>query len=395
MRVLHILEATQGGTRRHILDLLPALQARGIHCDLACSFLRNPQFVEDAACLSGLGVGIYEVPMQRGWGGSQDIAAWRALRTHLQTRRYDLIHCHSSKAGFIGRLLQTPGRGNAIPVVYTPHCIAFDTGLPRPQRRAARIAEKLLAPLTAHFIAVARHEWHMFKATKLCPPNRATVIYNGIDVRTFDTLTLSPPHPLTPSPSAFTIGCFGRLTRQKNQVALLHAFAQIKQEVQGAQLMLIGGGEDEAKLRGLANQLCISKSVQWVGEVAEARPYYALCDVIAQPSRWEGCPYSILEAMTARRPVVATAVGGVQELLTCGTFQIHSTGQRDLAPSRVGITYKPAHPAALASNLTQLAQNKEVRAMLGNTARHRVEEEFTLEQMVEKTVKVYEQVTAF
>lgn len=391
MRVLHILEATQGGTRRHILDLLPALQARGLHCNLACSFLRNPQFVEDAACLAGLGIGIHEVPMQRGWGGGQDMAAWRALRAHLQTHHYDLIHCHSSKAGFIGRLLQPPGKSQAVPVIYTPHCIAFDTGLPRPQRRVARIVEKLLAPLTAHFIAVARHELHMFYATNLCPPSRATVIYNGIDVQAFDALTTARPHHPAPSPSAFTIGCFGRLTRQKNQVALLYAFAQVKREVPEAQLMLIGGGEDEAKLRSLANQLCISKSVLWVGEVAEARPYYALCDVVAQPSRWEGCPYSILEAMTARRPVVATAVGGVPELLACGNPHSQDADRKHLPQPRIGITYKPAHPATLAKSLIELARDNESRVILGNTARQRVEEAFTLEQMVEKTVKVYEQ----
>lgn len=376
MRVLHILEATQGGTRRHILDLLPALQARGIACDLACSFQRNPRFVEDAECLQGLGIGIHEVPMARSWGGQNDVTAWRALRACLQSHHYDIIHCHSSKAGFLGRLLQAPTARRPIPLVYTPHCIAFDTGLPRPQRRTARVVEKLLAPRIAHYIAVARHELRMFYAAGLCAPERARVIYNGIDLTVFDELIKAPPHLLHSPPPTFTIGCFGRLTRQKNQAALLRAFAEVKQAVPHARLLFIGGGEDEAGLRALAMRLGVSDSVIWAGEVTEARPYYALCDVVAQPSRWEGCPYSILEAMTARRPVLATAVGGVPELLT----------------GHDGLIYPPWQPQLLAENLISLATNPETRAQLGSAARQCIEQEFQLEQMVERTVAVYESI---
>src|SRR5687768_17057119 len=105
MKILHILEATMGGTRRHVLDLLPALVARGVACDLVYSPNRYPPFRGDAAWLRTRGVNCFEIPMARGWGGKSDAKAVLALRAHIKTHAYDAIHCHSTKAGFVGRLV--------------------------------------------------------------------------------------------------------------------------------------------------------------------------------------------------------------------------------------------------------------------------------------------------
>ena len=373
MKILHILEATQGGTRRHVLDLLPALVARGVACDLVYSPDRHPPFRHDAEWLRARGVNCFEMHMARGWGGKRDAATLLALRAHLKTHRYDAMHCHSTKAGFLGRLV-APRR---LPVVYTPHCIAFDTSLPRAQRRAARVVEKLLAPRTRHFIAVSRHEARIIYRVRLCDASRLSVIYNGVDLNEFDHLTTSPPHHPTTSPP-FIIGCFGRLTRQKYQAALLCALPALRRAVPEAHLLLVGSGEDEARLRALAEKLHVSKAVTFAGEIEEARPLYADCHIVAQPSRWEGCPYSILEAMAARRATVATAVGGVPEVLTPET----------------GIVYHPTRPDVLAEHLVALAQGDAWREKLGQAARRRIEEHFEASRMVAATARVYESFAA-
>lgn len=366
MKILHLLEATQGGTRRHILDLLPALVRQGVACDLIYSPLRYPAFAHDAIALEKQGVRCQALPMPRGFGGARDAQALLALRKHLKANAYDLIHCHSTKAGFLGRLAAP----RQLSVVYTPHCIAFDTSLPRLQRRAARWVETILAHRTAHFIAVARHEARVIRRARLCPPQKLSVIYNGIDLEEFDAIV--NPEPKTQNPK-FTIGCFGRLTRQKNQAALLRALPIVRHAVPQAQLLLVGSGEDEINLRALAAQWNISEAVTFAGEIEEARPYYARCDIVAQPSRWEGCPYSVLEAMAARRPVVATSVGGVPEVL--------------IAPG--GIVYNPTRLKILAEHLIALACNEMSRLQMGQAARRRIENHFSATQMVEQTLQVY------
>lgn len=366
MKLLHILEATQGGTRRHVLDLLPALVRQGFACDLIYSPLRYPAFRHDAELLEAQGVRCFSIPMARGFGGKLDAQTLLALQAHFKAHSYDVVHCHSTKAGFVGRLA-APWK---TPVVYTPHCIAFDTSLPRLQRRAARVMEKLLAPRTAHFIAVAQHEARVIWRAHLCARGRLSVIYNGIELSEFDTILHSNPKTHR---DKLTIGCFGRLTRQKNQAALLRALPTVQRAVPQAELLLVGSGEDETDLRALAARLHIEKSVIFAGEIEEARPHYLRCDIAAQPSRWEGCPYSILEAMAARLPVVATGVGGIPEVLQ--------------APG--GVIYQAVRPDILAEQLIMLAEDKPCRLQMGLKARQRIEEHFTARQMVESTSKVY------
>ncbi len=374
MKILHILEATQGGTRRHVLDLLPALVARGVACDLVYSPERYAPFRRDAAWLEERGVRCFEIGMARGWGGRRDADALLALRAHLKKHRYNAIHCHSTKAGFIGRLAAPL----AMPVVYTPHCIAFDTSLPRVQRRAARVVEKLLAPRTRRFIAVSRHEARVILRAGLCGPNRVSVIYNGVDLPAFEALQAPSSSliscPEGARPSSLVIGCFGRLTRQKNQAALLCALPALRRVVPGARLFLVGSGEDETALGALAEKLGISDGVTFAGEIEEARPLYAACDIVAQPSRWEGCPYSILEAMAARRAVVASAVGGVPEVVSADA----------------GIAYHPTRPGILSDHLIALACDESWRQKLADAARHRLEERFEAARMVAATAQIYE-----
>lgn len=377
MKVLHVLEATSGGTRRHILDLLPALQARGVSCDLIASPLRTSVFGSDADWLRACGVRVFEVPMVRGFSPADDATALRQLAVHLRRERYDVIHCHSTKAGLLGRLPRV-ATSRKTPLVYTPHCIAFDTGLPHRQRRAARWMEALLAPLTSHFIAVSQHENNTLRRAGLCNFDRVSTIHNGVDVEAFDALPRVERVELGLRPHDFVIGCFGRLTRQKNQAALLRALPRVLEDMPRARLLLVGSGEDEAELRALAQKLGIAECITWAGEVSEARPLYALCDVVAQPSRWEGCPYTVLEAMAAQRFVVARDVGGVKEILD------------DVS----GVCYNTRHCSdmeRLEQGIGQAAHDKNWRHNTATNARRRVEEEFTLGQMVQQTISVYEQ----
>ncbi len=404
MKILHILEATSGGTRRHALDLLPVLQARGAACDLVASPARDPYFARDADELRAHGVVVHEVAMTRGFDPRCDMDALRQIAAHLRRHRPDIIHCHSTKAGVLGRLAKLVAAPRT-PLVYTPHCLAFDTALPLPQRRAARWLETLLAPLTTHFIAVSRHEETVLRRAVLrraspclpapgsghqgascigknsCCQSRVSVIHNGLDMAAFDVLPPMSRAELGLHQSDFVIGCFGRLTAQKNQAALIRALPAVRRDVPRARLLLVGGGEDEEPLRRLARRLNVESGIVWTGEVAEARPLYALCDIVAQPSRWEGCPYSILEAMAARRAIVAAPAGGVPELLC-------DSGASDTC----GTLVKAGRTTELVAQLVALAGDSNKRERLGEAAHARVEDDFRLEQMVTKTVRVYEQV---
>lgn len=376
MKILHVLEATQGGTRRHVLDLLPALAARGVHCQLVYSSQRYSPFEQDAQSLQKHGIATRDLAMARGWNPHFDGVALRALSAQISCERPDIVHCHSTKAGVLGRLAAFAAQSTLarrIPVVYTPHCVAFDTGLPRSTRRAARWIEKLLAPLTSHFIAVSHHEARALHQIVVSRRSRLSVIHNGIDLNDFDDVARhAPPDEL------FTAGCFGRLSPQKNQRALLAAWPSVRAQLPHARLSFVGGGEDQSTLESLARAWKLDDCVSFAGEFTEPRALYGACQLIVQPSRWEGCPYSVLEAMAAQRAVVAADVGGLREVLG--------------GSGRAGVLCKPCSPEILASHIVALANDPDCREQLGRAARHRIETHFPLEAMVQKTMAVYERV---
>ncbi|MEO6908868.1 MAG: glycosyltransferase, partial [Abditibacteriaceae bacterium] len=247
MRVLHILEATAGGTRRHVLDLLPSLSRRGIECSLIYSPLRNPDFEQDVVFLRTHGINTYSVPMTRGWETATDMSALRSIHSIISKRTFDIIHAHSSKAGLLGRLAVVPRHKSTF--IYTPHCIAFNTGLPRRQRQLARIAETLLAPVTDHYIAVSLPEKQAILRAHLASSRKVHLIYNGVDAEQFDIALPVDAH------GTFTIGCFGRLSRQKNQQFALRLLYELRKHQKNIRLLLVGDGEIKQDLQQLSHQL--------------------------------------------------------------------------------------------------------------------------------------------
>ena len=360
--VLHILEATAGGTRRHVLDLLPQLSRRGIQCSLIYSPLRNPAFEEDAAYLRTQNISTYNVPMTRGWNNSIDIAALRAIRSIIGKSTFDIIHAHSSKAGFLGRLATAPHHKSTF--IYTPHCIAFHTSLPRREKQIARMAERILAPLTDHYIAVSKPEKQSIRRAHLASARRVSLIYNGVDTSRFDVSQNANED--------FTIGCFGRLSHQKNQEFALKVLCELRKHRKEIKVLFVGDGEDKARLQKTAQKFHLEEALVWQGETRDPEKLYTQCDAMIQPSRWEGCPYSVLEAMACGRPVLASPAGAMSHLLeNCGAI---------LPLSK---------PGQWAETLLRWKANPQHRIELGMKARQRVQKYFSLEQMVDKTIDVY------
>lgn len=365
MRVLHILEATAGGTRRHVLDLLLALSRRGIECSLIYSPLRNPEFEIDAAYLRTQNISTHSVPMTRGWNNSLDIAALRSIRSIVSKSTFDVIHAHSSKAGFLGRLATLPRPKSTF--IYTPHCIAFNTGLPPRQRQMARIAETLLAPLTDKYIAVSAREKQSILRAHLASSSQISLIYNGVDIKRFDSLSTSDPNPI------FTLGCFGRLSRQKNQEFALKVLFELRKQQDNVKVLFVGEGEIKSRLQKLAGALHVEDAVIWHGETRNPERLYAQCDAVIQPSRWEGCPYTVLEAMASGRPVLASPAGAMPHLLN-GCGEVRSLSNIDQWV-KILLAWKA---------------DSQRRIELGNAARQRVQKNFSLEKMVSETIGIYQ-----
>lgn len=345
MTVLQVLEATEGGTRRHLRDLAGALDPAEFRVVLAVSCGRDPDFRTDVANYMARGVPVVEVPMRRGISPVSDLLSLLKLVRCVRRVRPDLIHAHSAKAGYLSRLAGLLCR---VPVVYTPHVFPFLMACGKRSRRLYRFLERCVRDATAALIAVSEEE----KAEALAlgfPPERVHYIANGVAACADGGVTVR-------TGGVLQVGFFGRLSRQKGPDVLLEAAADVVAHFPQACFVFHGEGELAEALRRRAAEGPLAAHVRFDGAYAQGESMARMrqMDVVALPSRWEGCPYVVLEAFQAGVPVVASSVGGVRDLIQDGVN---------------GLRVEPENPEALCDGLLAVLRDPQKRRLFAEQGR--------------------------
>lgn len=357
-RVAYLITNSEvGGAQAHVTDLLKALHGRIDAVLLAGG--DGPLFA--AAQASGAQT-VRLTLLDNALSPWRAVTAFKQLITALRAARPDLIHVHSAKAGALGRLA---GWVLGIPVVYTVHGFAFKPAAPARQRIIARLVEWLLAPLTARMICVAEAERAMANTLPI-PSKRVHVIRNGIAEAT--TALAVPEAALR------RITMVARLAAPKRADLVIRAFAQAA--LPDCELALAGEGPEMATLRALADTVAPGK-VRFLGAVSDVPALLASAQLFVLASDHEGFPLSILEAMRAGLPIIASDLPGIREQLAdgdCGRLIPGSDDQR------------------WAAMLVQLARDPGERERLGNAARAHWEQHFGMDRMATATWQVYQQV---
>jgi glycosyltransferase involved in cell wall biosynthesis len=377
MRILLVMEATVGGTRRHLVDLAQGLHRRGQEVHVAASAERSPDFREDLTRLARVGIGVTEVPMSRSVKPGRDAQHTAALRRLLKDLRPDVVHTHSSKAGAVGRLASwSTGIGAR---VHTPHTFAFLFGgmFSAGQKAFYRTVEGWLCKRTDRVIAVSDTEAQAVVDSGVIGPDRVVVVPNGIDPAPWMDVP-GDGRAEFGLPEGVPLGALvGLMNLAKGQDLALLALA--RPENRDLHLVFAGTGETEPELRELAERLGIEDRAHFLGWCEDVPRLLACCDMLILPSRWEGMPYVVLEAMAAGLPVVVTAVHGAREL-------VESSG--------AGYVVALEDAGALAYAMGQvLALGPEQRRVMGARGRRRVLADFDLANMISRTLEVYREVT--
>ncbi|MBB6253670.1 glycosyltransferase [Nitrospirillum iridis] len=309
LRILHIVESAATGVGRHLLDLLEGTLARGHGADVLFSPTREDDIFRQGRARLGT-VRFRAIAMRRA-PNPMDLKALWAVRRHMASfGPYDIIHGHSSKGGMLARLA---GIGTTAKVVYTPHAIStLDPTLGRLKRAVYTAGEVALAHLTDGVIAVSTGERAHIVSLGI-PAVRVTTIPNAIE----------PPVPapradtrreLGLAPGHLAIGFVGRLTAHKGIDILISAFARAHAAAPHARLIIIGDGPWGDEARGQAETLGCATAITWLG-ARDAVRFYSAFDLLAQPSRYEGLSYTLLEAAAVGLPILATDVGGTRDVI--------------------------------------------------------------------------------
>jgi len=272
----------------------------------------------------------------------------------------DLVHAHSGKAGLLGRLAAALCR---VPAVYTAHGYAFAESMPWPRRVAALSAERLAARSGALTIAVSKSECRLAARHRLRNRGRTAVLHNGCE---------ESRYPAAPEVSPPVVVMVARFALPKRQDRLIRAFSRIAGH---SQLWLVGDGPEMASARSIANESGTRHRIVFWGDRGDVPALLGRAQIAALISDQEGFGLSLIEAMSAGLPVIASAVGGMPEIVV---------------PEVTGLLVPANDEARLEVALRRLIANPQERLRMGNAGLARYREKFTAERMLRETFRVYE-----
>jgi glycosyltransferase involved in cell wall biosynthesis len=304
-----------------------------------------------------------------------DLAALWEIYQMCRREKYDIVNTHTSKGGFIGRI---GARLAGVPlVVHTVHGYAFSTNhLPRWLAFIYTLLEKFATLFCDLIISVNAEDREAAIEKKVVPPGKIVTVLNGIDTARFENACAPAAlrDELDPTGEAILIGSTGRLSTQKGFSYLISAMPLVLETYPNARLVIAGKGPLDEELDALIEELALSEQCRMLGFRDDVPELLSCLDIFVLPSLWEGLSISLLEAMAAGKPIVATDIRGTREVLEDGVD---------------GLVVPSGDPAALAVGMISLIRDRERALVLGECARHKVKTAFSEEAMVRHTLDLY------
>jgi glycosyltransferase involved in cell wall biosynthesis len=375
VRILHAMECTIGGTRRHLVDVARGQLELGHKLALAVSCEREPRFRADLELLAKAGAVVFEIPMRREISPRRDLRHLRELRARLKEFAPDIVHTHSSKAGVLGRVASLQEECGVR--VHTPHTFAFlfSAEFGRIKRAMFRGIEVALSRRTSRIIAVSEGEAETFKSSGVLDPAQVRTVRNGIDPSPWVRAKPASRRSMNIPDDAPLILVAGMLHIAKGQDLALEALR--RPGLERAHILLLGDGVLRPALEESARDPSLAGRVHMPGWSEDVPGWMAACDIVLLPSRWEAMPYAVLEAMAGARPVVAARVDGAREMLVDGEH---------------GALCDVADVDSIADGLRRtLAAGSARRQAMGLAGRQRLLSMATSERMVKGLLEVYTQ----
>lgn len=309
LRVLHVAQSA-GGVDRYLRMLLKYLDKEKFENIVVLSqdFKKeNYKEIADA----------YEtVEMQRTIGKS-DLEAAIAVRKLIKRYSPDIVYAHSSKAGAITRVANLGFKNHCI---YNPHGWAFNMETSPKNRKMYVSIEKLAAHFCEKIICISDAEKQSALKKKICESSKLQVIFNGVDIDSYEgemhgevkRVDLGIPE------DAFVVGMVGRISRQKAPDVFIKAAKLIKKDIHLAHFIIVGNGEMENIVREYAVENGLNDCLHITGWVGNPMSYVELFDVACLLSRWEGFGLVLPEYMMAGKPIVATNVDAIPNIIKDG-----------------------------------------------------------------------------
>jgi glycosyltransferase involved in cell wall biosynthesis len=380
VRVVRVIaRLNMGGPALHVAYLAAGLEGRGYETTLVAGSLARGEesmsFVADQ-----LGVPVVTIAeLHREISPVRDAWAVFRLARLLREVRPQILHTHTAKAGAIGRLAAVLA-GDARPpiVVHTFHGHVLRGYFGPMRTRLFTLLERELARIATRLVAVSPEVRDDLVALGVAPPEKFSVIRLGIGLdervgalngaRSATRTLLGVPD------ERFLVGWIGRMTAVKRTDDVLLALRRLCDAGVDAALCMVGDGPDRGDVERRARELGVMRRCLFLGYQEEVAPFYAAFDAVVLPSGNEGTPVSAIEALASARPVVATRVGGVPDVVRDGVD---------------GFLVEPGAVDELAERLAELARDPARREEMGREGRERVLPRYAVGRLIDDVDALY------
>ena len=373
IKVLHVITRfIAGGAQDVTLIMVERLVQRGFDVVLACA--PEKKRVEEAR---KRGVKIALIPeFRREISPLNDLKAFFRLYCLIRKSKFHIVHTHTSKAGILGRLAARLARTPI--VIHSPHGSIFHrTYYNKFVLFLIALIEKFAALFADKIVPLSEGGRRDYLRYRIAEPEKYVTIYSAIELDCFSRVRVDitgKKEELGIPPGAPVVGLIARLSPEKGHGLCLEAFSRVLSVIPEAILLIVGEGSLEKDIRMKVNQLGIEKNVIVCGYRSDIPEIVQILDVSVHPSLWDGIPRSMVEAMVSGKPVVATAVGGIPEVVI---------------PGKTGLLVPARDREALAEGMVRLLKDRELAERLADAGLKRVRRMFDSETMVEKLVKLY------
>ncbi|MGI6285990.1 glycosyltransferase family 4 protein [Neomoorella humiferrea] len=321
------------------------------------------------------GIKCWEIPFARSPFNIRNWEACRRLKALLQSHHFNLIHVHTPVAAFLGRYLaKVTGQG---PVLYTAHGFHFYKGAPLRNWLIYYSAERLAARWTDGLIVMNGEDFENARRMGFEPDKNLFYVHGvGVDLSRYALPSFSGGYiraKLGLSSFDVVVTCIAEMNPNKNHILLLRAWKKLAERYADCHLLLVGTGELMAYLQEKVEKEHIPR-VYFLGYRRDVPRIILESDIVTLTSKREGLPKSIMEAMAAGRPVVATVVRGSRDLVEDGC---------------TGVLVELDDVPGLAAALERLITDPELRAAMGAAGKEKIKD-YSLEKVLNEMAAIYE-----
>ena len=369
MKVLHLISGGDtGGAKTHVVNLLQELDKR-IDVKIIC-FLKGEFYYEIKE--KGINIEVYEQKTR------YDLSVIKRLMKEIKEEEYDLIHCHGARANFITYLLKKFYKIPAVTTVHSDYKLDFKGSFYK--NLVYRNLNYISLKHMDYYIGVSESFRDML-IDRGFAPDRVMTVYNGINVREVESKKINKnflkEYGIDTDENTVKIGILARLYPVKGVEVFIKAAGKVLAKRQDVEFFIAGDGEERENLLNLTKKLNIDDKVHLLGYIRDPYSFINEIDINTNTSYSESFPYVILEGGVFKKPIIASNVGGVKDLV------VHE---------ETGLMFEPGDVDTLSNYMLKLIEDEDLRKILGNNLYKKINDSYSSEKMADKQILIYQQI---